>query len=262
MSGCLAALALFARELRAVARARSQLYSSILTPLLFLVFLGTGVSRGLDPANLPAGNATAYMLGGTVVMASVFSSTFAGATYYRDRDSGVLRLLLTAPHSLRVLLLGKGLAGGFLALVQALIVFAIAAPWVELDWQHGVAAGLAIVVGATALLNVVLAGLGQALATRIATMQGFHLVMNLGLFPLLFVSGAFFPIDDLPLWLKILAYANPLTYAVDALQLAAYARDDGGFIGLPIDFAVLVALAVLVGAAGLSRTPRATWSGR
>jgi ABC-2 type transport system permease protein len=195
-------------------------------------------------------------------MASVFSSTFAGATYYRDRDNGVLRLLLTAPHSLRVLLAGKALAGAVLALVQALVVFAVAAPFLDLEWQHGLFAGLVVALVAAALLNVVLAGLGQSLATRISTMQGFHLVMNLGLFPLLFVSGAFFPIDDLPAWLQVIAYANPLTYAVDALQLAAYARNGDAFIGLPVDFAVLGGLALVFGVLGFSRTPRATWSGK
>ena len=92
-------------------------------------------------------------------------------------------------------------------------------------------------------------------------MQGFHLVMNLALFPLLFFSGAFFPVDGLPAWLQVLAYANPLTYAVDALELAAYADSSETFIGLPIDFAVLGVLAVAVYVLGLSRTPRLTWSG-
>jgi len=91
------------RELLNIARSRSQLYSSILTPLLFLVFLGNGVSSGLQPANLAAGNFTAYLVAGTVVMTSVFSSTFSSASYFRDRDNGVLRLLLSTPHHPRVI---------------------------------------------------------------------------------------------------------------------------------------------------------------
>ena len=84
-----AAITIAARDLSAIVRSRSQLYSSMLTPLLFLVFLGNGVSKGLEPANLPAGNFTAYLVAGTVVMTSVFSSTFSSASYYRDRDSGL-----------------------------------------------------------------------------------------------------------------------------------------------------------------------------
>ncbi len=106
-----------------------------------------------------------------------------------------------------------------------------------------------------------LAGVAQALASRISSIQGFHLLMNLVLFPLLFFSGAFFPIDGLPRWLEVLALINPLTYAVDALLLAAYADSDASFIGLAIDLAVLIVLAGGVYVLGFVRLPRLTWSG-
>ncbi len=250
------------RELLNIARSRSQLYSSILTPLLFLLFLGNGVSSGLEPANLAAGNFTAYLVAGTVVMTSVFSSTFSSASYFRDRDSGVLRLLLSTPHHPRVILLGKSMASLGIGVGQAVVVLVAAAPFVEFEWQYGVVAGFGVAVAAVVLLNLMLTGLAQAFASRIQSMQGFHLLMNLALFPLLFFSGAFFPIDGLPLWLRVMAYANPLTYAVDAMQLAAYAASGEGFIGLPTDFAVLGTVAVLVYGLGLSRIPRLTQSGQ
>jgi ABC-2 type transport system permease protein len=250
------------RELLNVARSRSQLYSSVLTPLLFLVFLGNGVSSGLEPANLAAGNFTAYLVAGTVVMTSVFSSTFSSASYFRDRDSGVLRLLLSTPHHPRVILLGKSFASLAIGVAQGLVVLLVAAPFVEFEWQYGIVPGFAIAVAGVVLLNLMLTGMAQAFASRIQSMQGFHLLMNLALFPLLFFSGAFFPLEGLPMWLKVLAFANPLTYAVDALQLAAYAPGDEAFIGLPLDFAVLVTAAVLVYGLGLSRIPRLTHSGQ
>lgn len=257
-----AALTLAIRDLMNVVRSRSQLYSSMLTPLLFLVFLGNGVSRGLQPSNLSAGNFTAYLVAGTVVMTSVFSSTFASASYYRDRDSGVMRLLLSTPHSPRALIFGKSLAALAIGVVQSLVVLLVAAPFVDFEWQHGVLAGIGIALLAVSLLNLMLTGLAQALASRIQTMQGFHLLMNLALFPLLFFSGAFFPIEDLPGWLRVMAFANPLTYAVDALELAAYAGGRDGFIGLGVDFAVLGVLALAVYVAGLARVPTVTWSGQ
>jgi ABC-2 type transport system permease protein len=232
------------------------------TPLLILLFLGTGVSEGLEPANLSGGNFTAYLVAGVVVMTSVFSSTFSTASYYRDRDSGLVRFLLSTPHAPRTLQLGKSLAALAIGTVQALVVLAVAAVFVDFEWQYGIVAGAAVALAAIVLLNLMLTGLAQALASRIQTMQGFHLLMNLALFPLLFFSGAFFPIDDLPAWLKVLAYANPLTYAVDALQLAAYAPDGDGFIGLWVDFVVLGALAALTYFAGLARVPKGTYSGQ
>lgn len=231
------------------------------TPLLLLVFLGTGVSEGLEPAALSAGNFTAYLVPGVVVMTAVFSSTFASASYYRDRDSGILRMVLSSPHSPRVILLGKSLAGVLIGSLQAMLVLLVAAPFAEFEWQHGIVPGMGIAVLAIGLVNVMLGGFAQALASRIQTMQGFHLLMNLALFPLLFFSGAFFPVDGLPPWLEALARINPLSYAVDALLLAAYADGSEGYFGLGIDFAVLAVLSVAAYGLGLARTPRLTWSG-
>ena len=103
--------------------------------------------------------------------------------------------------------------------------------------------------------------MAQALASRISSIQGFHLLMNLVLFPLLFFSGAFFPIDGLPRWLEVLALINPLTYAVDALLLATYADSAASFLGLAIDLSVLIVLAGAVYVLGFVRLPRLTWSG-
>jgi ABC-2 type transport system permease protein len=97
------------------------------------------------------------------------------------------------------------------------------------------------------------------LASRIGSMQGFHLVMNLVLFPFLFFSGAFFPLDDLPAWLNALGRINPLSYGVDLLQLALYAPDDGGYFGLPLDLTVL---ALIAGATFYLGTSRSIGAGR
>jgi ABC-2 type transport system permease protein len=161
-----------------------------------------------------------------------------------------------------VLLLGKSLAGVMIGVGQAMLVLAIAAPFVEFEWQYGILSGMLIALAAVVLLNLFLGGIALALASRVSTMQGFHLVMNLVLFPLLFFSGAFFPIHDLPLWLEVLSLVNPLTYAVDAVQLAAYAESGADFIGLGIDFAVLAVLAAGVQLLSLGRLPKLTWSGR
>ena len=263
MSALSATVALFQRDIKAVIRSRSQLYSSMFTPLLLLVLLGTGVSEGLDPAKLPGnGNFTAYLVAGSVVMTAVFSSTFSSASYYRDRDSGILRMLLSAPHDPHWILLGKSLAGVAIGAAQALIVLAVAAPFVDFEWQHGVPLGIAVCLAVVLLLNLFLGGVAQGFASRIQTMQGFHLVMNLALFPLLFFSGAFFPVDNLPMWLEILARINPLSYAVDALELATYADSSAAFFGLAIDFVVLGGLAVGVYTLGLARAPKLTFSGK
>jgi ABC-2 type transport system permease protein len=255
MAAAGAVWALLARDLRGFLRSRSQLYSSVLFPLMLLAVLGTGVSEGLDPRNVA--DYRTFLTPGLIVMTALFSSTFSSATYYQDRDSGILRVMYASPHSPRVVLFAKVLGSVVIGSVQALIVLAVAAaiPAIDLSWQYGVFPSFAATLVAVLLLNLLLAGIGQMLASRIRSMQGFHLVMNLVLFPLLFFSGAFFPLDNLPQWLKIIGRVNPLSYGVDMLQLSLYADGPNGYFGLPIDIAVLGLIAALVFYAGTSARP-------
>jgi len=249
--------ALFGRDLRAFLRSRSQLSSSLLFPLMLLAILGIGVSDGLDPSRLEDGDYTTFLVPGIMAMAALFSSTFSSASFYQDRDSGMLKVFLVSPHSPAVILLGKSMGGIAIGSAQALAVLAIASafPAIDLEYQYGVLPSLLLALLTIAGLNVLLSGTAQLLASRIRTMQGFHLVMNLVFFPLLFFSGAFFPLGDLPAWLRGIALANPLSYAVDLLQLALYADGGDGYIGLGPDLAVLGGLAVALFALGARRNP-------
>ena len=249
--------ALLARDLRAFLRSRAQLSSSLLLPLMLLAVLGIGVSDGLDPQAVRDGDYSTFLVPGIMVMTALFSSTFSSASFYQDRDSGMLKVLLASPHSPAVILIGKSLSAIAVGSAQALVVLGVAAaiPAIDLQWQYGVLPSLLLAVATVVVLNVLLSGLAQVLASRIRTMAGFHLVMNMVLFPLLFFSGAFFLVGELPGWLHGLALANPLTYAVDLLQLSLYADSDAGYVGVPIDIAVLAGLAVLLFVWGLRRHP-------
>ena len=252
----IACVAILHRDLRSVLRSRSQLYSSLVFPLMLLAVLGTGVSHGLDPSSdhVRNGDYESFLVPGLIVMTALFSSTFSSASYYQDRDSGLLRVMLASPHSPPVILLGKASAGVVIGTVQAMALLVVAAliPGIDLEWQYEVIPGALLALAAVLLLAVFLNGFAQIMASRIRTMSGFHLVMNLLLFPLLFFSGAFFPLGDLPLWLKVLATANPLSYAVDLLHIAVYTSDDGHF-GLLADLIVLGALAPATFLLGIGR---------
>lgn len=69
-------------------------------------------------------------------------------------------------------------------------------------------------------LSVTVIGFGLALASQFHDSQGYGLVVNFLLFPLAFLSGAFYPLANLPLPLRAVGYANPLTYGIDALRAA------------------------------------------
>ena len=214
---------------------------------MLLAILGTGVSKGLEPKLVVESDYSSFLVPGVMVMTLVFSSTFSSASLYYDRDWGILKVLLATPHSGRVILLGKSLGSIVTGSLQALAVLAIAAavPALDLEWQYGVPQGIALAAASVLLLAVFLSGAAQAVASTIRTMQGFHLVMNLVLFPLLFFSGAFFPLDDLPAWLKVLAAVNPMSYAVDLLRIAVY-EDGSAYFGPITDVLVLGVVAPIV----------------
>jgi ABC-2 type transport system permease protein len=220
---------------------------------MLLAILGTGISEGLDPSSerLRDGDYASFLVPGLAAMTAVFSSTFSSASYYQDRDSGMLRSMLASPVPPRFVLLGKALAGVIIGCGQAMALVGIAAalPGIDLEWQHGVVPGVLLATLAVLLLAVFLNGFAQLVASRIRTMQGFHSVMNLVLFPFLFFSGAFFPLHGLPVWLAVMAAANPLSYAVDLLRIAAYSGG-AGYFTLPVDLAVLGVLAPGVFALG------------
>jgi ABC-2 type transport system permease protein len=140
-------------------------------------------------------------------------------------------------------------------------VLAVAAliPAIDLKWQYGVVPGLLLALAGIVLFNLLLASFAHLLASRIRTMAGFHLVMNLVLFPLLFISGAFFPLDEVPIWLEVLGRANPLSYAVDLIHLAIYAESSEGYVGIQVDIPLLLALTLAFIYWGVRRHPGSQW---
>jgi ABC-2 type transport system permease protein len=238
-----AVMALVLRDLRLFVRSRSQLTSSVVFPLLLLAIIGAGVTDGLDPRNVE--DYVTFMVPGVIVLTALFSATFTTASIYQDRDSGMLGTFLASPHPSYAIVAGKIVSSVVIGVAQALLVLGVAAaiPAIDFDITHGVAGGIAVAFGGIVLLNLFLSGLAQWIASRIASNTGFHLVMNLVLFPCLFFSGAFFPLEDLPAWLKALGTINPLSYAVDLLQIALYGRGTDGYFGLAADIAVMTVLA-------------------
>jgi ABC-2 type transport system permease protein len=74
------------------------------------------------------------------------------------------------------------------------------------------------------LIAVLFTALGTAIASRLEDMQGFQLIMNFLIMPFFFLSGALFPLSNVPKALQIVASFDPLSYGVDGLR--------GAFTGL------------------------------
>ena len=163
-------------------------------------------------------------------MTVVMSSLFAGTSVVVDREYGFLKEVLVAPLSRVGIILGKALGGSLTALIQGTIMLAIA-PLVGLSISPLLVLQL---LPTLLVLSLSLSGLGILMATRMRSQQGFQFLMQLMGFPLIFLSGVFFPVQGVPTWLQIVAKFKPLTYGVDDIrQIFLGPRASGSVAELP-----------------------------
>jgi ABC-2 type transport system permease protein len=204
-------------------RDRQRILPSLFQPILYLVVfgvgLGTAIGGGLGgPAaagGAPAGvSYTIFMYPGILAMSVLFTAIFSSMSIVWDREFGFLKEIQVAPIPRSAVAVGKALGGSTVAIIQSTVLLLLA-PFV------GVAVSPLMLLQVFALMFLLafaLAALGVAIASRMRTMEGFQVVMNFVLMPILFLSGAFFPLRGLPGWLGVLTHLDPAAYAVDALR--------------------------------------------
>jgi ABC-2 type transport system permease protein len=231
------------RELVRFLRQRGRMLSSVARPFVWLIFAGAGF------APVFAGRAVidyrVYMAPGLLGMVVMFGSLLAALSTVTDRDAGVLRMVLVAPIRRSTIALGKALGATALGTLQTLAVAAILLPLVGLrPTPAGVLLGLAGVV----LSSLATGALGLLLAATMRSIENFAGVMNFVVFPMLFLSGALYPVRHLGPVLRALAYVNPLAYGVDLLKHALLAgwtgAGYGGELPVAMDLAALAGFAV------------------
>lgn len=209
----LAAATLWQRELVRFFRQPSRVAGALGTPLIFWLFMGSGLSASF---RLP-GSGVSYLqffFPGTIVLVLLFAAIFSTISVIEDRHEGFLQGVLVAPIGRGAIVAGKVLGGATLAWIQG-AVFLLLAPLAGL--RLTVVSGLEA-AGVLALLAVALTAISFGFAWKLDSVQGFHGVMNVVLLPMWLLSGAFFPLAGAPWWLGLLMRINPLTYGVSALN--------------------------------------------
>ncbi len=205
------------RELIRFARTRTRILSSFMQPILFLFVLGYGMSTLVGTTG--GFDFKKFVFPGIVAMSVVMTAMFSAISIVWDREFGFLREMLVAPVSRAALVIGKTLGGASIATIQGTIMLVLA----PLIGVHLTALLVVEVIGLELLMAVAMTTFGVFIASRIQRMEGFQVVMQLLLFPMLFLSGALFPLKGLPSWLAVITRVNPLTYAVDPLRHVVFA---------------------------------------
>ncbi|HXV28564.1 MAG TPA: ABC transporter permease, partial [bacterium] len=214
---------LWLRELTRFYRQPSRLMGALGTPLVFWILIGSGIGSSFSRMNY-----LIYFFPGTILMILLFTAIFSTISLIEDRHEGFLQSVLVAPVPRSGLVLGKILGGSTLAFLQGFI-FLLMAPLIGLSLTFSAWTGLALVLFINAFA---LTGLGFIVAWKLRSIQGFHAVMNLFLMPLWFLSGALFPQEGAPAWLRFVMNVNPLTYGLSALRRILFSGNQS-FQSLP-----------------------------
>lgn len=227
---------LWLRELRRYIRSRSQIIASLGQPLLYLLALGFGLGPVFQKAG--QGSYIQFIAPGVIGMTVLFSSVFSGIGLLFDRQFGFLKETLVAPVPRIQIMLGRTLGAATVAMIQGLLVSIVCfiAGFRIVDPARLPFAFLFI-----ALIAIVFSALGTSIGSLLENMQGFQLIMNFLVMPLFFLSGALYPLNNLPRTFSFVTSVDPLAYGVDGLRAALIGTTH---FGIGTDVLVLVSLAI------------------
>jgi ABC-2 type transport system permease protein len=189
------------------------------------------------------------LLPGVVAISILFGTTslLAVTVTFEKRNRSFERLLL-APIPLELLMLAKTSGAILFGTVNAFVPVIIAVFLADLSpvaWSWFVPAVFLIAVASTFL--------GLFIAVGVSEVFEAQTFSNFFRFPMIFLCGLFFPVEKLPLFLKPISYAFPLTYGADVLHGAVHGSHVMPF---SLDLALLVGFCLLLFFASLRNIKR------
>jgi ABC-2 type transport system permease protein len=209
------------RELIRFVNDRMRIVTALVQPLLFLFVLGSGLQQ-LSSASTHGVDLKTFIYPGILCIAVMFTAMFSAASIVWDREFGFLREMMVAPVRRSSIVIGKCLGGATVASFQGVILICLAGA-VHVPYDPTLILG---VFGLQLLLAFSIAAFGLMVAVRIKQMQSFMGVMQMIVMPMFFISGALFPVANLPGWLAVLNRIDPLTYAVDPMRRLVFSHLD------------------------------------
>jgi ABC-2 type transport system permease protein len=239
---------LWLREVKRYLRSRAQIIGSLAQPALYLLVLGFGFGAVFQQAG--QGSYLQFVAPGVIAMGVLFTSIFSGIGLLWDRQFGFLKETLVAPVPRLTIMAGRTLGGATIAIIQGALVLVVCM-LVGFRPESWAAVPLALMF--MALIAIVFAALGTAIGSTLKDMQGFQLIMNFLIMPIFFLSGALFPLNNLPTALTVATRLDPLAYGVDGLRGAFIGISTMGFVLDVSVLAVLSGLFLVLGAWAFSK---------
>jgi len=234
--------AMWLREVKRYLRSRVQIVASLAQPTMYLLILGFGLGPVFQQAG--KGDYIQFVAPGVIGMSILFSSIFSGVGLLFDRQFGFLKETLVAPVPRAYIMIGRTLGSATIAVIQGTLILTVT---VIAGFRPVSLAQVPLAFLFMLLIAITFAALGTAMGSVLKDMQGFQIVMNFLVMPIFFLSGALFPLSNLPKALSFLTSLDPLSYGIDGLRATLI---NLSHFGATLDAAVLVVAAVIFLALG------------
>lgn len=210
-------------------RDKLRLIGSISLPLLFLFVFGGGLTGRMGFLS-PGVNFAQFIFPGIIGMTVLMSSFMAGVSVVWDREFGFLKEVLVAPISRASVAIGKTLGAATVALIQGAIIL-LFAPLIGVSLSPWTVLALLPLMF---LLAASMSSFGVLLATRIRSIEAFQAAMQMLMFPMIFLSGVFFPLQDVPTWMTVLVNINPASYGIATIRQVALGEMSSPAFGISL----------------------------
>jgi len=200
------------RGLRSRIRMPVFIFMSLFQPILWLLLFTQIFGKSFG--SMPGVDYTFrdFFTAGVVVMTVLFGSAFAGFGLLMMMDMGILAKMLATPVTRVSIILGQVIAAVVVSIVQAAIIFVIAAI-MGVHVATGVP-GVLLALFIVALLGLAFAAFSNGLALLVKRQETVMATTNLFTMPLMFLSSTMQHPDYLPGWLNTVRHFNPVDYAV------------------------------------------------
>lgn len=200
-------------EVKRYTRSPVQIVVSLGQPMLYLLILGFGLGPVFQRAG--SGSYLQFVGPGVIGMSILFSSIFSGVGRLWNRQFGFLKETLVAPIPRTRIMLGRTLGGATVAVIQGTLVMIVC---LIAGFRPSSLAAVPLAFVFMMLIAVVFGAMGTAIGSVLQDMQGFQLIMNFLVMPIFFLSGALFPLTNLPKALAVLTSLDPLSYGIDGIR--------------------------------------------
>lgn len=204
---------LWYREILLYLRNSLRFFTSLFLPLLFLIFFGTGLKTIFPLISLPY-DFSEFFFPGILALSVTTMALSSTMSIVWDREFGFLKEILVSPAPRSAIALGKILGAASTALIEGALLL-LAVPYLNINFSLLLFFESLFIIF---LIAYGMAGLGIVLTAKLKRTESFTIILQILITPMVFLSGAFFPINNSPDWMVNLSQFNPLTYGINSLR--------------------------------------------